>query len=232
MGTAAAYDDIADWYETEFLSAQAGSDPIGVRAALRELLGTGSGVCLEVGCGTGTHAAQVRAQGWTPVGVDLSGRMLAYAAGRLPVARADVARLPVRDASVPAVAAVMVHTDMAAYPRVLREVARVLRPGGVFVHVGVHPCFCGGFADRTAPDAVVIRPGYLDGHWTTESWTDAGVRARVGAHHWPLAGLLAMFGDAGLIPEAFHEGGSPTPTTFSVRLGRPLPGLRDHTARP
>jgi len=91
----------------------------------------------------------------------------------------------------------------------------------VFVHVGVHPCFCGGFADRTDPDAIVIRPGYRDGHWTKESWTDAGVRAKVGASHWPLSALMGMFRDAGLTPVAYHEGGAPTPTTFSVRLTRP-----------
>jgi SAM-dependent methyltransferase len=215
--TSAAYDEIADWYESEFLTAQH-ADPIGVRAALRELLGRGGGTCLEIGCGTGIHADQLREQGWRPVGVDLSEGMLRYARSRLPIARADVARLPVRDASVPAVVAVMVHTDMPGYAQVLHEVARVLRPGGVFVHAGVHPCFCGGFADRTDPDAAVIRPGYLDGHWTKRSWTDQGVRARVGAHHWPMAALLRMFRDAGLTAEDYHEGGAPTPTTFSVRL--------------
>jgi SAM-dependent methyltransferase len=77
----------------------------------------------------------------------------------LPVAQADAGHLPMRDASLAAVIAMMVHTDRPAYPAALREVARVLRSGGVFVHVGVHPCFCGGFADRSDLDAIVIRPG-------------------------------------------------------------------------
>jgi SAM-dependent methyltransferase len=213
----AVYDRIADWYETEFLDA---ADPLGLSRVLRDLLGTGDGVCLEIGCGTGVHAAAVREMGWTPVGVDLSAGMLRYARGRLPAARADAGRLPVRDGSVRAVIAMMVHTDMPGYPGVLREVARVLRPGGVFVHVGVHPCFCGGFADRSDPDAVVIRPGYLDGCWTTHSWTDRGVRDKVGATHWPLPDLLRAFLDAGLRFERFAESGGVTPAVLAIRAGR------------
>jgi len=211
----AAYDEIADWYEKQFLPAQQ-DDPIGIDRALRDLLGRGGGACLEIGCGTGVHAATVRELGWTPVGVDLSAGMLRHARGRLPVARADAERLPVRDDGVPAVVSVMVHTDMPGYPAVLREVARVLRPGGLFVHIGVHPCFCGGFADRTDPSAVVVRPGYLDGHRTTESWTDRGLRDKVGASHWPLPALLNAFLDAGLAPARFSEGGTPVPTVLAV----------------
>jgi SAM-dependent methyltransferase len=217
MGSTAAYDEIADWYETEFLALQRGRDPLGIKAALRGLLGKGRGVCLEIGCGTGVHAAQVREQGWTPVGVDVSAGMLRHARGRLPVVRADARRLPVRDGAVPAVTAVMVHTDLPDYPMVLREAARVLRPGGVFVHIGVHPCFCGGFADPTDRDAIVIRPGYLDGHWTKASWSADGVRARVGATHRPLPGLLHAFLAAGLSLERFAEGGAPTPTMLAIR---------------
>jgi SAM-dependent methyltransferase len=217
MAQVAAYDEIADWYENDFLARQADSDPLGIRAALGMLLGTGHGACLEIGCGTGIYAGQVREQGWTPVGVDISAGMLRYARGRLPVVRADARRLPLRDGALTAVIAVMAHTDMPDYPAVLREVFRILRPGGVFVHIGVHPCFCGGFADRSDPDAIVIRPGYLDCHWTKASWTDQGVRDKVGASHWPLPELLRAFISAGLAPERFAEGGAPTPTMFAVR---------------
>jgi SAM-dependent methyltransferase len=221
MGRVAAYDEIADWYENEFLPPSTTDDPIGVRRALNDLLGPGSGVCLEIGCGTGAYAHQVRELGWTPVGVDLSAGMLRHAAARLPVAQSDATRLPVRGGSVSAITATMVHTDMPDFPAVLREVARVLRPGGAFVHVGVHPCFCGGFADAGDPRAVVIRPGYLDSAWTRNSWTDRGIRDKVGAHHWPLPALLRMFLDAGLTFERFAEGGEPTPTVFAVRATRP-----------
>jgi SAM-dependent methyltransferase len=224
--TPAAYDEIADWYEREFLGRQAGSDPIGVDRALRDLLGDGEGTCLEIGCGTGAHAATVRDLGRTPVGLDLSAGMLRHAKDRLPTARADAEHLPIRSGSVGAAIAMMVHTDMPGYPAVLREAARVLRPGGVFVHVGVHPCFCGGFADRRDLDAVVIRPGYRDGHWTKASWTDQGVRDKVGASHWPLPELLHAFLDAGLILERLIEGGGPAPAVLAVRARKPYASPR------
>ncbi|MEU4240287.1 class I SAM-dependent methyltransferase [Actinoplanes sp. NPDC026619] len=226
MGPIAAYDEIADWYEYQFLPASTPGDPIGIQASLAELLGraefldTGAERCLEIGCGTGVHAAQLRELGWAPIGVDLSARMLAYAKERLPIARGDATRLPIADGALGAVVAMMVHTDMPDYPAVLREVARVLRPGGVFVHVGVHPAFCGGFADRSDPEAVVIRPGYLDSHWTKASWTTKGVRNRVGASHLPLPALLQAFLDAGLQLTGFTEGGNPVPTALSVRAVR------------
>lgn len=219
----AAYDQIADWYEHEFLGGQAGSglpgdgDPLGIERVLVDLLAAGSGVCLDIGCGTGVHAARVRELGWALVGIDVSAGMLRYARARLAVAQADAGRLPVRDGCVRAAVSVMAHTDMPGYPAVLREAARVLRTGGVLVHVGVHPCFCGGFADRGERSAVVIRPGYLNGHWTKASWTDRGVRDKVGATHWPLPALLHAFLDAGLALERFAEGGEPTPAVLAVR---------------
>lgn len=217
-----AYDAIADWYENEFLGNRSEdglpvNDPIGVDSSLMELLGHGVGAALEIGCGTGTHAARVRSLGWLPVGIDLSAGMLGHARTRLPIARANGESLPFGDESFASVLAVMIHTDVSDYPAVLAEARRVLVPGGYFVHIGVHPCFCGGFVDRTDPDAIVVHPGYLDGHWTKASWTDKGLRDKVGATHLPLPDLLRSFLDVGFALDNFKEGGQPLPTVLAVR---------------
>ena len=215
------YDAIADWYENEFLSDRSEdglplNDPIGVDAALVELLGQGAGVSLEIGCGTGTHAARIRGLGWSPVGIDVSGGMLRHARARLAITQAQGECLPFGDASFASVVAIMMHTDVTDYPVVLREARRVLVPGGRFVHIGVHPCFCGGFADRTDPEAIIVRTGYLDGHWTKASWTDRGLRDKVGATHTPLPSLLRSFVAAGFVLDGFTEGGEPIPTVLAV----------------
>ncbi len=226
----APYDEIADWYETVFLAAQRArptpdgfADALGIDQAVVEMLGAGTGRCLEVGCGTGIYAGRVRELGWTPIGIDLSAGMLRHASTRLAVARADATALPAPADSLDAVITVMVHTDLADYAPVLAEAYRVLKPGGRFVHVGVHPCFCGGFADRSQPDAITIRPGYLDGSWTTNSWTDQGVRDKVGATHLPLAELVNALLDAGFRLEEASEGGRPTPIALSFRASKPVP---------
>lgn len=217
-----AYDAIADWYENEFLGDRSEDGlpvnvRIGVDGSLCELLGRGVGASLEIGCGTGTHAARIRSLGWLPIGIDLSAGMLRHARGRLPIARANGECLPFGDASFASVVAVMIHTDVRDYPAVLEESWRVLAPGGFFIHIGVHPCFCGGFADRTDPDAVIVHRGYLDGHWTKASWTDKGLRDKVGATHLPLPTLLHSFVDAGFALHGFKEGGAPIPTVLSVK---------------
>jgi SAM-dependent methyltransferase len=218
----AAYDAIADWYEYEFLSDRhtdglPASDQIGVDGSLSELLGEGLGLALEIGCGTGIHATRIRGLGWLPIGIDLSAGMLRHARTRLPIAQAKGECLPFADASFASVVTVMIHTDVSDYRAVLDEAWRVLAPGGSFVHVGVHPCFCGGFADRTDPGAIVVHPGYLDGHWTKASWTDRGLRDKVGATHMPLPALFRGLLDAGFALVDFKEGGEPTPTVLAMR---------------
>lgn len=237
MPVAAPYDEIADWYESVFLARQradAGpggfADALGIDEALVELLGTGEGICLEVGCGTGIHAERVRQLGWQPVGFDLSAGMLRHAQGRLPVLRADAGLLPFATGSLDGAVTVMVHTDLPDYAPVLAEIHRVLKPGGLFVHIGVHPCFCGGFANRSDPDGIVIRPGYRDGEWTKDSWTDQGIRDKVGASHLPVADLVNTMIATGFHLERMTEGGRPTPIVLSTRSRTPATLRHGETA--
>ncbi|MGH1491329.1 MAG: class I SAM-dependent methyltransferase [Acidimicrobiales bacterium] len=243
MSTKAAYDEIADWYEAEFLANQRSvqsemefADLLGIDQGLVDLLGPGTGTCLEVGCGTGIYAKRIRSLGWTPVGVDISAGMLRHSRGRLPAAQGDAYTLPFAANSCDAVAAVMVHTDMADYKRALTEVFRVLQPGGRFVHIGVHPCFCGDFAERDGFQSAVIGSGYLEPSWKpgaglddigtegrgtegrgTEGreQRDGVIRDKVGASHQPLSMLLNSVTDQGFRLERFAEGAAPLPITLS-----------------
>jgi ubiquinone/menaquinone biosynthesis C-methylase UbiE len=90
-------------------------DWVTIQRWLRTLLGKGEGgTCLEIGCGTGVHAATIRELGWRPAGIDISAGMLRYARGRLAIVRADSERLPFRDGSLPAVISVMTYTPASA----------------------------------------------------------------------------------------------------------------------
>ncbi|CAM5744323.1 putative Demethylmenaquinone methyltransferase [Streptomyces afghaniensis 772] len=204
----AVYDEHADWYN-EFMSPTGEGDYIRrVHATLGDLLGPGDGsTCLDVCCGTGAHASAVAGLGWTPVGMDLSRNQLRHAAHRLPVAVADATALPLADGSVPAAVCVLASTDVPDYPAVLREIARVLTPGGRFVHLGVHPCFVGAFADRTDASRTVVDSRYSDRSRTFASWNATGVRARLGAWHVPLSDLLNGAATAGLRIERTAEAG-------------------------
>jgi len=173
----AAYDPHADWYEA-YIAGEAAAYSARKHDLVAQLLGGGRGVCLDVCCGTGALAPTLRGLGWTPVGIDLSRGQLRHGSGRLPVAAGDATALPVATGSVPAVVCVLAHTDLPDYPAVLREAARVLEPGGRFVHVGVHPCFVGAFADWSDRPRVVIDERYAERAFSFDAWCPSGVRAR------------------------------------------------------
>lgn len=218
MTTVAAYDAHADWYEDYLAQPGAATFTRRVDDLLRELLGAGTGTCLEVGCGTGVHAPALRTLGWTPAGIDVSRGQLRYARARLPVANGDAAALPVAGRSLPAVVSLMMHTDLADYAAVLREVSRVLRPDGRFVHIGVHPCFIGAFADWSDRPRVIVDERYADRSHTFDAWCPAGVRARVGAWHVPLADLLNAAIAAGLsIVRTAETGAGGVPEVFGLQ---------------
>lgn len=93
---------------------------------------------LDAGCGTGRALTPLRAAvgaAGTVIGVDLTEGMLAAArrAGREAdgtLLRADVARLPLRDGALDAVFAAGLIAHLPEPAANLRELARVVRPGG------------------------------------------------------------------------------------------------------
>ena len=201
----ARYDGIAEWYDAGFATSELGAS---ARAIVLRLLGGGPGRLLDVGCGGGAHAAELAAHGWDVTGIDVSVEQLALARARgVEVVEADAAELPFEDASFDAAVSMFTHTDVEDFAAMLREVARVLRPAGRFVYLGVHPCFVGPHAfvhDRDVPE---LHPGYRDTSYRTEApgiW-DEGLRAKVGAAHLPLGLFVQALLDAPLTLERLEE---------------------------
>jgi len=93
----------------------------------------GDGPVIDVACGDGPLAPELAARGW--VGLDLSHAELAAARrqGASRVALADVTSLPLAEGSAGSVVCSMALMLVQPLDRVLSEVARVLRPGGIFV---------------------------------------------------------------------------------------------------
>jgi SAM-dependent methyltransferase len=193
----ARYDGHADWYDTTFHQL---GDEAGSAGLLARLLGPADGddpVCLDIGCGTGLHFQAVEGSGYTVIGVDLSADQLRVAASRNPrVLRADAGRLPLPDASVPAVAMTFIHTDVDDFPSVVGEAVRVLRPRGRLVYVGLHPAYVGAFiARQDEPDRheVRITAGYGDERLRRDPTGRFPMRSRVGARNLALGTFLSAF---------------------------------------
>ena len=218
-GPAARYDAWADWYET-YLNEGARRFTERTSGVLTEILGPGTGPVLDLACGTGIFAPVLRALGWTPAGLDVSSAQLRHARARLPVVLADAARPPLRRGTLAAISAVMCHTDIDDYAATCRALSPALRPGGIFAHIGVHPCYVGAFADRSQPGRVLITPGYWQRERRFDAWAPQGVRARVGATHLPVSDLLNALASAGLTIERVLEAGHPVPDILAIRCRR------------
>ena len=168
------WDSDADAYQAEHGDFLGEVDfvwcPEGLREADAHLLGELAGRrVLEVGCGAAMCSRWLATQGALPVAMDLSGGMLRHAAlaaascgVRVPLVQADAQRLPFADGAFDtactAFGAVPFVADSAA---VMREVARVLRPGGRWVFATTHPVRW-IFPDDPGPAGLTARIPYFD----------------------------------------------------------------------
>jgi ubiquinone/menaquinone biosynthesis C-methylase UbiE len=196
--TKARYDGLADWYDDRFV---VGAEPH--QPGLLELLGAGSGPCLDIGCGTGRNFETIRASGRQVVGTDFSTDQLRLARTRTdgPLFRADAAALPIPDASFTTAIVMWIHTDVEDFGAVLQEATRILRPGGTLVVYGVHPAFNGPHVVYNEDDSRTVHPSYRQQGWHDESdaWGQDGIRRRIGMNHLPIADYLNAFLAYGLL---------------------------------
>ncbi|MCW2604588.1 MAG: Methyltransferase type 11 [Pseudonocardiales bacterium] len=181
--------------------------PEGLREADAHLLGAPGTLAgrriLEIGAGSAPCARWLTGAGAHVVASDLSGGMLRHArdaAARtglpVPLVQADAQRLPFADASFDlafsAFGAVPFVADSAA---VMREAARVLRPGGRWVFATTHPIRW-SFPDDPGPDGLIASMPYFDRTPYVE-FDDAGAATYV-EHHRTLGDRVREIVGAGL----------------------------------
>ena len=116
------------------------------------------GVALDAACGTGRHAAKLSELGHRVIGVDTTDAMLDIARTKVPDAefrRGRLEDLPLDDASVDVITCSLALTHVPDLGPVVREFARVLRPGGTAVLSDMHPfntMLAGGIAGWPTDD--------------------------------------------------------------------------------
>jgi ubiquinone/menaquinone biosynthesis C-methylase UbiE len=125
----AYYDDFAGWYENErHLPYHRMLDDLEVELVERYAAGK---TVLEVGCGTGLILHRAARFARHAIGIDLSAGMLAKAQQRgLRVAQASATALPIATGSVDVAYSFKVLAHIPDIQGALREMARVVRPGG------------------------------------------------------------------------------------------------------
>lgn len=168
------WDADADNYHVEHGEFLGDADLVWCPENMREsdvgLLGEVAGRrILEVGCGSAPCARYLRARGAQAVAFDLSAGMLAHARSaaartgiEVPLVQADACELPFAaaafDIAFSAFGAIPFVADSAG---AMREVARVLRPGGRWVFSVNHPMRW-AFPDNPGQAGLTVVQSYFD----------------------------------------------------------------------
>jgi hypothetical protein len=97
----------------------------------------------------------------------------------------------------------------------------VLRPSGLLVLAGPHPCFNGPSFERSPDGGLIVHPVYLQSGWYTDApGFGDGIRRRVGFHHRTLSQLFNDLLTAGLSIRRVVEYGDDPPFVLGIAAVR------------
>jgi SAM-dependent methyltransferase len=127
---------VVDWGAGSYETTAAELEPVAEAVVGRAALSAGDDV-VDLACGTGNAALLAAAQGARVIGVDAAPRLLEVAGERaraqamkLDLRQGDLLALPIDDAAADVVLSVFGVIFASEPEQSLREIARVLRPGG------------------------------------------------------------------------------------------------------
>ncbi|HZY70502.1 MAG TPA: class I SAM-dependent methyltransferase [Thermoplasmata archaeon] len=175
---------------------------------------------LDLACGNGYIARRLARSGAHVVAIDSSPSMLERAKARTAPSldvryeRRDAAHLTgFPDDSFDLAVSNMALMDISDGAGAIRQVARVLRPGGRFVATLSHPCFDNGSASAWSVERVLLTTTvyrkisrYRELLSERFPWrTPDGTLYRTLGHHRPLNWYARVLGEAGLAITALDE---------------------------
>lgn len=200
--------DHRDRYRTEL------TDP-----AIFDAIGECAGLdVLDVGCGEGYLSRELARLGAAQVqGLDRSARLIAAAQAisspKVAFSEGDANDLPFGDSSFDLVVANHLLNDLPEIVRPINEIARVLRPGGRFVALILHPCFYGDRAEQKVIDIGVA--DYFTPRAVEQTFQVDGLESPFPSVSWvrPLEAYTRALTSAGLLIANLTE---PHPTEAQV----------------
>jgi SAM-dependent methyltransferase len=164
---------------------------------------------LDLGCGEGRLARDLKALGHTMVAVDAAPSMVVAAREgdpALDVHLADAAELPFEDASFDLVVAFMSLQDIDDFEGAIAEASRVLEPGGRLCLAVVHPFTSAGrFEGEDASSPFVVRESYLARSFYEDRIARDGLEMTFVSEHRPIQAYVDALANAGLVVERLRE---------------------------
>ena len=174
---------------------------------------------LDLGCGEGGYARELARRGAEVTGVDGSARLVEIARQRTLAENLEIAYVCANASALDGIAgesfdlvlAAMSLMDVEDYPGAVREIRRVLIPGGELLMSITHPCFSAPTSEWVQDEAGRLQFFAVDRYLERTAWADRitpRFRMPVIRRHRPLEDYISTLLQAGLVLREFSEPGA------------------------